>query len=645
MSFSAEIKDFVTGFQAGARVGGDIQDRRMQREKWEFDKAFKEDAAGRAERALDLREKGLGLRSADREERRRERETRAAARAAEKEERAAAAAAEKEEKTRARRANELLPEEPKASRSKPKEPEYEDEYDFEDGFGDTGYGDEYEESALPVYEVDEEEVTTAFAEDGGLMEDEKTDREEDEPPLGFQPKTDLEPTAAIPTEAPKAEAPPAAAEEPEVNRSGKSDPLFREAADVTRDVMDKWNEELKEQPEAVSTEPKKDQARIASAEPASPDAIKAVDAKIDPNNEMEPYRKGAVRLVEAYKFFVEKGDIEKARKIAGEIIKFNQQASMTLGQLALAAIERGDLQSASKLVADAYDQVPDGGKIEAQPTPKGTIAYKIDKEGTARQQGEIGARELWGLASKVADGSAFLERMTALAAEGTPGAAPAGKTSGETKTGGKRGSYKADVATAAKARKIYDTLNGRYETAVKDFGADSEEAAALKQQVSDAASAYNTAWEKAQRAAEKTKRPTSVLDKDFKLQLGKVVVDPTEIEPAIPEAPAAEGEAPEESSALGGYLNWLEAGTPQGMGRRVGNAVGNAIMGSGEEALPTQPAPAAAAPAPAPAPAVTGGRPIPPETMLKAKEAIAKGAPREAVIQRLRENGFDTGGL
>lgn len=592
MSFSAEINDFVAGFTAGSRIGGDIQDRKMQREKWEFEKAFKQDAADRANRALDLREKGMGISAKNRADAKAERE-------AAKAEREAA----KAEKTRARRANELLPDEPKSSKPKAAETQYEDGYDFDDGFGDTSYDDTYDESALPTYEVDDEEV--ALAAEGGLIEDDEDQESE---------KTDLEPASAIPTEMPK----PASVTEPEVNRSGKGDSLFKEAANVTRDVMDQWNNELKEKPEAISANPKKDQSRVSTVQPASPEAIKAIDAKIDPNNEMEPYRKGAARLVEAYNFFVEKGDVEKARKIAGEIIKFNRAASMTLGQLALAALDSGDLQAASKLVADAYDQVPDGGKAEAQPTPKGTIAFKIDREGYARQQGEIGARDLWGLASKVADGSAFLERMTALAAEGTPTSGSNNPAGGK---GKKRGSYTADVAAAAKARKIYDTLNDRYESML-DGGATEEEVAALKKQVSDAAKAYTTAREKAQRAAEKTKRPPSVLEKDFKAQLGAVALDPAELEPAIPD------EAPVDDRGV-----W-QRNAPYWLGGRDAPTAAPAP----EEALPTQPAPAPAA-APA-APAATSGRPIPPALAAKIDEAKRAGATDQEIEAVLKQFGF-----
>lgn len=676
MSFSAEIKDFVAGFQAGARVGGDIQDRKMAREKWEFDKALDEkkfdlqqkrfeDAQVRSDRTHGLRQRALTEREAARKERE------------------AAKAAEKAERDRARRANELLPEEPKAS--KPKQPTYEDEYDFDESFGDTGYGDEYEESALPVYEVDEEEV--ALAEEGGLIEINTEEDDEEEAQA-----------SAIPVSPDPAKSPKSDSNGVSVDRSGKSDPLFQEAADITRDVMDKWNEELKEKPEALSTDPKKDQSRVSTVEPASPEAIKAIDAKIDPNGEVEPYRKGAKRLVDAYKFFVEKGDVDKARKIAGEILKYNQMASMTLGTLAKTAIEEGDLVSASKLISDAYNEnIPDGGKIEAQATPKGTVVYKIDREGYGQQQGEIGARELWALASGVADGSEFLKRMTALAGEGTPTSESNKPAEGK---GKKRGSYTADIADAARAQKDYESFVARYEEASV------EEKRKMREEMKRFRDAADRALARAQKAGKKTGRPADTVSKDLANALKSTISAlPPEPPADKPEAKTYNSDvvkaarAQSELEALTNSYENLEtdeerraaypqlqakqeeynaayeaaAKTGEALGRDVLADIGKAaknvpsalpmappeapaeepgwwesMFGGGSQpaesapqsAVPTAPAPAAPAPAPA-----MSGRPIDATTMAKAKDAIAKGASREAVIKRLQDAGFDTRGL
>ena len=41
----------------------------------------------------------------------------------------------------------------------------------------------------------------------------------------------------------------------------------------------------------------------------------------------------------------------------------------------------------------------------------------------------------------------------------------------------------------------------------------------------------------------------------------------------------------------------------------------------------------------------SGGNAVPPDVLAKAKDAIAKGAPRDAVIKRLRDAGFNPSGL
>jgi hypothetical protein len=210
---------------------------------------------------------------------------------------------------------------------------------------------------------------------------------------------------------------------------------------------------------------------------------------------MQPFRKGAQRLVTAYNFFIEKGETEKARNVAKRIVGFHNQAARVQGQLALAALERGDLRATSKLVTDAYNEnIMDGNTIEAQPTPRGTVMYKTDNKAFAQQQGELGAQQLWSLASGMADGSAFLDSMTDLAATA--------KSKG-------KGSYSSDVKAAAQAKKAYDELR-------RELGSDpSVLEDAEKKQLSDAYSAYEAAMAKAETAAEKTKRPRKVLEEDL----------------------------------------------------------------------------------------------------------------------------------
>lgn len=171
MSFSAEIKDFIAGFRAGASVGGDIQQNKLAREKFAFEQEKYGAANARADRSLALREKAY----ADRQN------TRVAKGKAGKPGEAAVS-----EKKRAERARGLLGEEASGKSSKP---QYEDEYYDEpedEASGDEGYEEEAdgtydesslgagfdvadapEESAIPVPEVTGEEV--AFSAKGGVV--------------------------------------------------------------------------------------------------------------------------------------------------------------------------------------------------------------------------------------------------------------------------------------------------------------------------------------------------------------------------------------------------------------------------------------------------------------------------------------------
>ena len=585
MSFSAEIKDFVAGAKTGYSIGSDIQDRKLAKEKWDFEKAFKEKnynaSAARADRALDIRERALGIRAAA-----------ADARSSDKASKDAAKQADKDHKAAVKDYNELTrsPGGSKATST----PSYIDEWDA--GFPEDAPDDGYDESALPLDEVTGEQVR--FAATGGVIEDD----EEQEAAVG---KADNEfAEAAIPT-APATVAAPAQAPADPKPAEGKADPIFKETAKVTKEVMDEWNSEATAPKQAVDTSPKKTQDRISELKPASPEEMKAMWAKVDPNGELDGQMKGAKTLVEAYNFFTTKGDAVKAKKIAGQIIKFNQMASMTQGQMALEALRQGDLQSASKLVSDAYNEnVPDGGSISAQPTPKGTVLYKIDRAGYAQQQGEIGAKQMWELASGVADGSMFVQRMAALAGEATVDPnEPGPVVTDGSKPPSKKRSYSSDVAAAAQARKSLDAIQKQHDQAVAD-GATEEELAPLADQLSTASAAWDTAWKTAQKAAKATKRPRKVLLTDFKGELSVAVPGaiPTGEAPADP-ATSGEADAPAKADA---------------------------------QALPD------AAPA---APPAAAGKPIDPATMANAKAAIAQGRSREGVLKKLQDAGYDTRGL
>ena len=95
------------------------------------------------------------------------------------------------------------------------------------------------------------------------------------------------------------------------------------------------------------------------------------------------------------------------------------------------------------------------------------------------------------------------------------------------------------------------------------------------------------------------------------------------------------------AAAVDTVLNDLNAGTLPGF--ESATQPGGFFSRDKKTLSRTAPAPA---PAPAtPAPAAKPLKPAPAETMSKARDAIARGADRNTVIERMRQNGFDPKGL
>ena len=378
MSFSAEINDFVKGFQAGAAVGGDIQDRKMKREKDKLDQAWKEkDFEFEKDKLTYAKEKDFHDRAINEKK----------------------FALDVDEADSTKKYREAVLAEQKADRAtrdelKRKELALRDKYGWGRGTTYPEGADVGDDEATEYEGSDLDSLVAEGNADGG----EEVEEYAQGGPVGEQVEDD-QPEAvaqAIPTAPPQPEAAPA--KDPTVNRKGKGDAkvLFEDVKPIVKMVLDDTKAELSAKPEAIETKPKKNQDRVnvATGEGAmSNDEIKQIDKVIDPENKMAPHELKAKRLVTAYNHFAEKGETEKAARVAKGIIAHNKIASQTLGKLAQVALEKGDLTSASKLLTDAYNEVPDGKSIEVQPG-KTTVLYKVNYDNRTLMSGEATPQQL-----------------------------------------------------------------------------------------------------------------------------------------------------------------------------------------------------------------------------------------------------------
>lgn len=136
-------------------------------------------------------------------------------------------------------------------------------------------------------------------------------------------------------------------------------------------------------------------------------AVKA----IDPNNQIPAYMKSAAMLAEGYNYFMERGQPEKAVRFAKQILVTQKQMSQTLGNLALNAMEQGDVQSACKLFNDACNKFPSANEISVQPGQANSLIYTVKDAGKVVDQGQMNTQQFWELATGVSNGSLFIKQI------------------------------------------------------------------------------------------------------------------------------------------------------------------------------------------------------------------------------------------
>lgn len=183
------------------------------------------------------------------------------------------------------------------------------------------------------------------------------------------------------------------------------------AQEATAAVAPKLIEDAKAPEEAVGTASEERTNIVKNQGGLSMEEWKGIAQTIDPNNTIPSYLKGAAVLGSAYTYFLENGEPEKAAKIARGILITNKQMTQTLGALAQAAVERGDMESAAKLMSDAGNGFPSGQKFDVKTDEAGNVRYSIMEKGEVLKEGTLDTEQFWQMAAKVKDGSMYLEEM------------------------------------------------------------------------------------------------------------------------------------------------------------------------------------------------------------------------------------------
>jgi tetratricopeptide (TPR) repeat protein len=153
-------------------------------------------------------------------------------------------------------------------------------------------------------------------------------------------------------------------------------------------------------------------ADIVTGEGAlTPEELEAIYAKVDPNGEIASHLSTAATLAEAYTYYKDLGQNQKAAAFATKFLAGEKALSQTLGMLAINAMEQGHTEEALRLFGDAITRFPTGHEIKMAVGPDGTLQYAVMEYGEVKDQGRLSGAEFMEMAGSVANGKLYMQAM------------------------------------------------------------------------------------------------------------------------------------------------------------------------------------------------------------------------------------------
>lgn len=156
--------------------------------------------------------------------------------------------------------------------------------------------------------------------------------------------------------------------------------------------------------------------------------MQAARQTVDPEGKLTDSQRNMAALGSVYQHWANKGEPEKAQRVAFQMLQYYRNASQRYAAIAAKAAEGGNIDLATKAALKAYANVPDGNDLKIMPNPKGGLMYELSgPKGEVIRKGIATPQQLAASAMGLASGG--FDRAILQAA----GAQPA---TGAVKTGG-----------------------------------------------------------------------------------------------------------------------------------------------------------------------------------------------------------------
>lgn len=145
-----------------------------------------------------------------------------------------------------------------------------------------------------------------------------------------------------------------------------------------------------------------------------PEEVEELVRTVDPEGKLPRDQQIMAGWSKYYEHFSKKGDLEKAARGASAALMYSKQVSQRAGALALAALDKGDVEGAANAMKAAYDYIPDGVAIRVKSAGPGGVEYEtVDLKGSKPVFGKATPEEMRQIASGMMDGSEWFQAVSA----------------------------------------------------------------------------------------------------------------------------------------------------------------------------------------------------------------------------------------
>jgi hypothetical protein len=136
-------------------------------------------------------------------------------------------------------------------------------------------------------------------------------------------------------------------------------------------------------------------ALAAGAGALSDQEMQAARQAVDPNGKLSDGQRNMAALGAVYQYWANKNEPEKAQKVAFQMLQHYRLASQRYAAIAAHAAEQGNTDLATKAALKAYANVPDGRDIMIEKSDDGRLKYSYtDENGKTISQGVATPQQL-----------------------------------------------------------------------------------------------------------------------------------------------------------------------------------------------------------------------------------------------------------